>query len=210
MRTLSKRRKRFLGITQDYLALYSYTNSKEQLVVSAGVLNFIWNSWNNFWRDYWLAHVTGGMNLDGTPLIPTHPTYIDKQGCHYLLFLLRKRKSHNLGDAISSCHQEATWGDPKIISDLSTALLSSHAHLATTLGVLSHYYTDIVHIQKIRNSFIHLNNENVFNLNPLTAYYSFSAPQKKPIDILEAKNIRSSQRCIDHLVDNVRGMIYNL
>lgn len=208
MRKLSDKKKRFLGIATHYSALYSYTNQKDQLTVSAGTLNFIWNSWNNFWRDYWLAHVQGGLDLTDTRIIGVHPNYNDKQGCYYLLTLLG-RKSSNPGASIAGTWQEVTWGDPKVISNVATQLLPNHPHMNHVLGILSHYQTSLEHFQKIRNSFIHLNNENVHSLNQISAYYSYG-PNQELIDILESTHISSSTRCFDHLVDNMKGMMLSI
>ena len=83
---LSKKRIRYLEISRNYSDLYQYTNDKEQYVISSGVLNFIWNSWNNFWRDYWVCHVSGGIDFQKNPVLGIYPGYNDKQCCHFLLY----------------------------------------------------------------------------------------------------------------------------
>lgn len=209
MRNLSHRRERFYSITTDYSALYSYSNRQEQLTLSAGILNFIWNGWNNFWREFWLTHICGGYDLVQNPINPIYPDYRDKEACHYLLFACGKRRRHNPNDAIAGVHLEATWGDPRIIADVATHLLPIHPNMAYLLGILGTYQTTIEHFQKIRNTFIHLNNENVYNLNFIAGHYSFSADQNL-IDILESTNIASSTKCFDNLIDNMNGMLQNL
>lgn len=209
MRDLSHRRERFYSITEDYSSLYLYSNQQEQLALSAGVLNFIWNSWNNFWREFFIAHVSGGLDLDKNPITPIHPDYRDKQACHYLLHACGKRKLHNIGDSIAGVYQEVTWGDPAVIARIATHLIPHHSNMNYLLGVLAIYQTTIEHFQKIRNSFIHLNNENIFYLNQLTGHYSFS-PNQNLIDILESTNISSTTRCFDNLIDNMNGMLTNL
>lgn len=209
MRNLSHKRERFYSVVSNYSLLYSYTNQKEQLVLSAGVLNFIWNHWNNFWRDFWIAHVSGGFDFNGDPITPIHVNYNDKQSCHYLLYACGKRNNHAAGSSIIGVHQEATWGDPNIISNIATRIIPHHSYMNYVLGLLGHYQTTIEHFQKIRNSFIHLNNENIYNLNSLTGYYRFN-PNQGLIDILETTDIASSNRCFDNLVDNMNGLIQNL
>lgn len=209
MRDLSHRRERFYSITNDYSSLYLYTNQQEQLTLSAGVLNFIWNSWNNLWREFFIAHVSGGIDFDKNPITAIYPNYTDKQACHYLLHACGKRRTHNIGDSIAGVYQEATWGDPDVISRIATSLIPNHANMNYLLGVLGIYQTTIEHFQKIRNSFIHLNNENIFYLNQIAGHYSFS-PNQNLIDILESTNISSTTRCFDNLIDNMNGMLANL
>lgn len=209
MRHLSHKRSRFFSIAENYSTLYSYSNSKEQIINSAGVLNSIWNSWNNFWRDYWIAHVIGGYDFSQKLISPIFLNYTDKQACHYLLFAYGKRKKHNFGDTLNYNYQELTWGDPDVISKIASSLLHYHSSMNSVLGVLSYYYTSIQHFQRIRNTFIHLNNENVYCLNSIASHYSFSQNQE-PIDILEAKDINSQRKCFEYLVDSITGMIKNL
>lgn len=210
MRDLSHKRERFYSLADDYSALYSYSNKQQQLTVSAGILNFIWNGWNNFWREYWLTHVCGGLDFSKNPITPIHVNYRDKEACHFLLFACGKRNRHNLNDSILGSHQEATWGDPKIIADIATHLMPYHnTNMSYLLGVLGIYQTSLEHFQKIRNSFIHLNNENINNLNSISGHYSFNSNQKL-IDILDSTNINTSTQCFANLVDNMRGMLQNL
>ena len=209
MRNLSHKRERFYSVVNNYSTLYSYTNQKEQLTLSAGVLNFIWNHWNNFWREFWIAHVSGGLDFNGNPITPIYINYNDKQSCHYLLYACGKRNNHVVGSSIIGVHQEATWGDPNVISNIATKIIPHHPYMNYVLGLLGHYQTTIEHFQKIRNSFIHLNNENIYNLNSLTGYYRFN-PNQGLIDILETTDIASSNRCFDNLIDNMSGLIQNL
>lgn len=209
MRDLSHKRDRFYSVSNNYSLLYNYTNDREQLTLSAGVLNFIWNHWNNFWRDFWIAHVSGGTDFNGNPINPIFPDYTDKQSCHYLLFACGKRRNHNPGDIIIGVYQEATWGDPDIISNIATTLTPHHPYMTYVLGLLGHYTTTLQHFQRIRNSFIHLNNENVYQLNTITGYYTF-AHNHRLIDILETTNISNANRCFDNLIANMNGMLSNL
>ncbi|AZA54613.1 hypothetical protein [Chryseobacterium sp. G0201] len=209
MRLLLNKRERFHDVINDYSSLYNYSNKKEQLTISAGVLNFIWNHWNNFWRDYWIAHVSGGIDFNGIPITPIHNNYTDKQSCHYLLYACGKKNSHNSSNSINGVHQEATWGDPILMTNIATTMLTHHTHMTYLLGLLGHYQTYIQHFQRIRNSFIHLNNENVNKLNTLTGYYTFS-PNHRLIDILETTEITTATKCFDNLLNNMTGLIQNL
>lgn len=210
MRLLAHKRRRFNDVIGHYSAFYTTAGSqKEQITLTVGVLNFIWNHWNNFWRDYWLAHVSGGLDLSNVPITPIYSNYSDKQSCHYLLHACGKRRTHNPGDFIIGTHQEATWGDPNIITGIATSISLHHPNMTYLLGLIGHYQTYIGHFQTIRNTFIHLNNENVYNLNSLTGYYSFTANQGL-LDILEATEIVTTTRCFDNLLDNMTGFIDNL
>jgi hypothetical protein len=206
---LSKKRARYLKICTKYSRLYQYVNESEQYVISSGVLNFIWNSWNVFWRDYWICHVSGGIDFHKNPINGIYPRYNEKQCCHFLLYKLGKRNNHNYGDSITASYQEATWGDPLVIQKIAFELIPNHPQMTTLLGILSIYQTEIEHFQKIRNTFIHLNKDNINGLNSLSGYYVFSATQRL-IDILESRSTSSGTRCFDHLNQNMTGLLLNI
>lgn len=211
MRDLRNRKKRVLEVLDKYENLYSFSNLEEYLVNSNGVLNFIWNNWNNWWRDYWLAHINGGYAINSTKLNKMFQ-YNDKQSLHYLCHLTGKFRRHNFGDSIIGTHQELTWGDYDRIEQIALELYSRHPHLTHLnylLSLIGTYQTEIKHFQLIRNSFIHLNNESVNKLNSIKAYYVFGSDQKL-IQILESNHINSNRKCINHLVDNMRGLIINI
>lgn len=206
---LSKKRSRYLEICKNYSELFQYSNDKEQHVITSGVLNFIWNSWNNFWRDYWICHVSGGLDFQRNTITGIYPGYNDLQCCHYLLYKLGRKRNHNLGDSITGTHQEATWGDPDKIQKIAFELIPTYPHMTTLLGVLSSYQTEIEHFQKIRNTFIHLNKKNIIDLNSLTGYYIFSSSQRL-IDILQSQSTSSGSRCFDHLNEHMKGFLINI
>ena len=209
MRNLANKRARILSVMEKYSGYYQYNNSEEKVLITSGVLNFIWNQWNNFWRDYWLAHVTGGIDLDKSIINPIFPNYTDKQGCHYLLFACGKRNNHTPGASIAGNYQEVSWGDPRKMTNILSTISNHHGHLNFIQSLIGIYQTKIEHFQRIRNSFIHLNNENIYHLNSISGYYSFE-PNQKIIDILESKDLSNSIRCYDSLINSMLGMIKNL
>jgi len=208
---LRHKRIRFFSIVDNYSSLYSYSDHKTQLTVSAGIVNFIWNQWNLFWREFWIAYVSGGIDFNNNIINPIYPDYDDQQSCAYLLYLCGKRKHYLPGDRITGSCQEATWGDPKIIIEIASHINTTNNSydMCYLLGLISNYQNQINHFKQIRNCFIHLNNENVRNLSNIANYYIFS-PDQKLIDILETTNFNEHKRCFNYLIDNLSGMIKNL
>lgn len=201
-----------MNTVDNYSILYNYQSEREKLAISAGILNFIWNQWNNFWREFWIAHVSGGFDFNENKITPFYNNYDDKQACHFLLYACGMRKNHHLGDRISGRYQEVTWGDPKTIENIAQTFFTINiypAYMTYVLGLLNHYKTEINQLKDIRNSFIHLNNENVNKLNLIASHYIFE-PNQKLINILESKSIVNNTRCYDELLNNLNGMIENL
>lgn len=208
---LRHKKQRIIQSLDNYHPLYqpNWEPARNKLSYTAGVLNSIWNIWNNFWREYWISHVVGGIYVNSSPLAPIHQSYSEKQAIFFLLIKLGKRNNSRMGDSINGRYQEPTWGDISIIEKLSIELLSNYSHLQQLLNLIGYYRTKIEDFQQMRNSFIHLNNESISNLRSIQGRYVFSSSQKL-IDILEAKILGGNETCFEDLVANMKGFILNL
>ncbi len=208
---LRHQKQRIIQSLDNYHPLYQsdWEPERNKLSYTAGVLNAIWNIWNNFWREYWIAHVVGGVYINNLVITPIHQYFSKKQAIFFLLIKLGKRSNNRLGDSIIGTHQEPTWGDANIIEKLAIELLQSHSHLRQLLNLIGYYRIQVEHFQQIRNSFIHLNNENISKLKNIQNRYVFNASQKL-IDILEANILGGSETCFENLVANMKGFILNL
>lgn len=211
MSDLRKLRNKGVCRILEYSARYRYSGQLgiDYLIQTSGVLNCVWNNWNNFWREFWISFVTGGKDFEGHRLTAIFPNYSDYQACHYLLYLCGKRNRHNIGDAITFSYQEATWGDASIIETLALNLQAHQPYMTILSGIISNYKNEIKHFQQIRNAFIHLNNASVISLNQLQANYIFKPPQSG-LDILETRTLASGEKCYSFLVNNLRGMLLAL
>lgn len=207
---LRHKKQRIVQSLNNYHLLYKTWNSeREKLTYTAGVLNSIWNLWNNFWREYWITHITGGVYVNGTIVAPIYQNYTKRQAIFFLLIQLEKRKINRLGNSISGTHQEPTWGDINIVEKLALKLQPKHNHLQVLSHLIGHYKIQIAHFQQIRNSFVHLNDENISKLQNIQCHYVFNASQKL-IDILDANILGGNTKCYDNLVDNMKGLVLNL
>jgi len=208
---LRHKKQRIIQSLDNYHPLYqaNWEPERNKLSYTAGVLNSIWNVWNNFWREYWISHVIGGVYVNSLPIIPIYPNFYKKQAIFFLLIKLGRRNSSRLGNSINGTHEEPTWGDVKIIEKLAIELLQHHSHLQQLLYLIGHYKIQVEHFQQIRNSFIHLNNENISKLKNIQGRYIFNSSQKL-IDILEANILGGSETCFEYLIANMKGLVLNL
>ena len=68
----------------------SNLNSKDYLIYSSALSNLVWNSWNNFWRTYWIVHTVGGIGINKNriqPISNLYAKYNYLESCHYLVAL---------------------------------------------------------------------------------------------------------------------------
>ena len=151
---LRHKKQRIVQSLGNYHLLHkTWHSEREKLTYTAGVLNSIWNLWNNFWGDYWIAHIIGGIYINGTMITPICQNYTKRQAIFFLLIKLGRRKVNKLGNSISGTHQEPTWGAINIIEELALVLQRNHNHLQILSQLIGHYKMQVEHFQQIRNSF---------------------------------------------------------
>ncbi|MDR6733477.1 hypothetical protein J2X77_000318 [Sphingobacterium sp. 2149] len=212
MRKLRDKRNRLVNLISKYELNYKKTTQEEYLVTASGVINVIWNNWNNYWREFMLSHINGGFYIDNTRLVKQFP-YNDNVAICYLCYLHKNTvHRHTPSHTLSGSHLELTWGDIDKIEDMLFKLLNQfpvNRHLNYVLSLVGSYKTEIKHFQKIRNGFIHLNNSKILDFQNLRSHYLFSSSHK-PIDIIESIHMGSNDRCMNHLLNNMRGFLIQL
>ena len=209
---LAQQRSRTISIISKYTSYYKYSNKDEQIIISSSLLNIIWNNWCKFWRNYWIANIGGGIYFDKSIIMGIFPNYDTPQLCAYLSHLQSiPVKRYTPGSRLNH-FSEPTWGDyNKIIniaSNLST-ITSLGAQMTYLLGLLPSYKAELIEFQIIRNSFIHLNNNSIKQLEQLRQFYIFQS-SSDILDILNAKRIGNSKVCFQSINDNLMGLLRNL
>lgn len=204
---LRKKKSRFAQISNLSLAHYNFTDSNQarKFIVATGLLNHIWQNWNQFWRAYWLAHIIGGKDLKNNKIIPLSSHLTEPQALYYLLTLINRKPKGSTG-VIKASYQEATWGDIKIIQDLALKLSSPKNSVNNVLNAVSLFSLTINHIQIIRNAQIHISKSNMNKLASVVPYYVISKP-KYPHDIIEAKELSSGKTAINAWVENMNSFL---
>ncbi|HPG41456.1 MAG TPA: hypothetical protein PLP19_19550 [bacterium] len=194
----------------DYFKLCN-ENSQKNFIFASGVINFLWQSWNRFWRNFWLAYLLGGEDLKKQQIISV-PSFSGKnefEAIHYILYLIGKRKTPS--GMISASYQEPTWGDVDCITKISTNLSEPGTDVdiikIQVLNALSVLGDTPRHLQIVRNTSIHLNWENITNLhNRVLPFYAISNINY-PTEILYSKEIRTSKIAIQHWVDDLLAVV---
>jgi hypothetical protein len=208
MYRLRKNRARFSQISTYSLGYYNFTdsNSARKFILATGILNHLWQSWNHFWRAYWLAHITGGYDLRNKKIFPLCCGMSEPKALYYLLTLIGKKKAGTVG-TVNSSHQEATWGDIKIIQDLAVRLATQTNNVSNVSTAASLFGLTVKHIQEVRNAQIHISMSNMVKLSSdVVPYYVISKP-KYPHDIIEAKEISSGKIAINSWIENMNGFL---
>lgn len=210
---LVKQRTRTITIIAKYYSCYKYSNKTEKIIVSSSLLNIIWNNWCQFWRNYWIFNICGGIYLDKIRYIGIYPSLSPNQACAYAAHLrsCSPIRSYNYGDYIQH-YQEPTWGDYDRIVNIATNL-SNHPQLSSRMNyiisILPAYMNELKDFQKIRNSFVHLNYGAIKDLENIKSNYIFSC-NSDILDILNARRIGNTSPCFLSMTDNMIGLLKNL
>lgn len=208
MYRLRKKRARFNQISNSSLGYYNFTdsNSSRKFILATGILNHLWQSWNHFWRAYWLAHVIGGYDCRNQKILPVRCGISEPEALYYLLTLIGKKKAGSLG-TVNFSYEEATWGDIKIIQDLAVALTKPTNNVIAASSASSLFGLTVKHIQQVRNAQIHISMSNMIKLSTdVVPYYVISKP-KYPHDIIEAKELSSGKIAIKSWIENLNGFL---
>jgi hypothetical protein len=206
---LRKKKFRFLQISNSSILHYDLTepDKLKKFIVATGLLNHIWQSWNQFWRAYWIAHIIGGKDLQNNRIVPLYPGLSEPQALYYLLTLIDKKKRGTTG-VIKFSHQEATWGDIKVIQNLATQLSSSSNNVSNALIAASFFGKKVEHFQVIRNAQIHISASNMTTkLRSVIPDYVIASKPKYPYDIIESREISSGKIAIKAWVENMNDFL---
>ncbi|MGG6267712.1 hypothetical protein ACQ4M3_11355 [Leptolyngbya sp. AN03gr2] len=185
------------------------TNQLKKFIVATGLLNHVWQSWNQFWRAYWLAHVVGGQDCHNKKIVPLQPNLDESQALWYLLTLAGKKPRGSTGN-IRSSHQEITWGSFKLIQDLAVEISSPHNTVSNALSAASMFGTAVEHLQTVRNAQIHISMSNMNNLTSVTSSYVIVSKPKHPHEILEAREFSTGRIAIRAWVEDMSDFLMSL
>lgn len=206
---LRKRKVRFLQISNSSIVHYDFTetNQLKKFIVATGILNHVWQSWNQFWRAYWIAHIIGGRDLQNNRIVPSHPHLSEPEALYYLLTLLPGKKKKGSTGSVRSSRKESTWGDIKIIQELAFHVSSPSNNVSNALNAASLFGTTIDHFQTIRNAQIHISNSNMNDLKSVVSYYVIASKPKYPHDIIEARELSSGKVAIRAWIEDMNNFL---
>jgi len=205
---LRKKKVRFLQISNSSIAHYNFTETDQlkKFIVATGLLNHVWQSWNQFWRAYWIAHIIGGRDLQNNKILPSHPHLSEPEALYYLLTLTGKKKKGSTG-FVHSSHEESTWGNIKTIQDLVIHIPSESINVNNVLNAASFFGNTINHLQIIRNAQIHISTSNMKKLVSVIPYYVIASQPQYPHDILEARELVSGKVAIRVWIEDMNSFL---
>ncbi|KQU27244.1 hypothetical protein ASG65_01405 [Bacillus sp. Leaf13] len=182
-------------------------NPKYVYIKSCGFLNQVWQSWNGFWRSFWLTHFYGGMgyktnipqnNLGITGLATTKLS--EEQAIYFILQAAGFNVSRFNRSGKINHWQEPTWGDQKNIEKLSIAFSTPGSRILSALSVFGDSAKDL---QAVRNCSIHMNKASLLdiksNLIPRYIIPSF----KYPTDIIFSTRIGTRKVALNYWTEEL-------
>lgn len=189
----------------------SDTNAKRDFIFASGILNFLWQSWNRYWRTFWLCYLLGGEDFKKNKIfaIPSLLNKSEAEAIYYTLYILGKRDRPS--GSISGSFQEPTWGDINVIIRIASQVSLPGTQIDTikinVLNALSILGDTLKHFQIVRNASVHLDKYNIDNIkNDVVPHYTISK-FKYPTEILYAKELRTNKIAYQHWADDLLAVL---
>lgn len=213
MYTVAKQYNRFYVKSNYVLNIANQYKDKNKLnyIVNTGLLNYLWQAWNNFWKYFWLAYLLGGNDLKNNTIrsIPILTGKSHSEAIHFVLYLLGKRR--NPVGSIHGSYLEPTWGDSKNIINICTSNLPINSDIYNishrVLNALSVLGDTPQHFQKVRNCSIHPDKDTIDIIkNSVLPRYRIRN-MKYPTDILFSKELFTDKLAFKHWVDDLTAVI---
>ncbi len=196
-------------------------SEKKSFLYMSGIVNFIWQIWGSFFRTFWLTHLLGGRNYDGTIIPPKFLGKSEEEILYFVNYLLKRNVPISIPKRKLFRHQEPTWGDIDKINTIAskfkqvtTTQINSFCSTVnqadiqkltkdinnignTVLDVLSVLGNSPKHLQIVRNSSIHFNEEPNKEVMSLVPYYRIKAMDLNyPTDIIFAQKLDTGKEAI--------------
>lgn len=160
----------------------SSASSFNRLLLESGILNHSWQTWNGFWRDFWLAEVYGGSDIRRQAITPLHPTLTEQEAVFFLL--------HGTLGGATPHSQEKSWGSVQVLSQVCNRMISYDPNPIPVIpisvkaqqvaGCLPMFNPTLEDMQLTRNCSIHLDRYNAIraktNLFPKYTISDYSYP----------------------------------
>ena len=181
-------------------------------VTTTGVLNALWQAWNNLCKSYWKIFIYGGQLSHVSTILPF--TYArrglvasdDEHLLYSFLYPTRpgyyQRQYHN--QRIEQ-YREPSWGRRDLLSQIATYYQNIYPQIASLLGALSLAGNAIDHLQYVRNASVHINNASLEKLQQLAPFYSVRT-MRYPSDYAFAVNIRTGKLAVEYWIDELCTM----
>ena len=173
------------------------TIASKSFTFQTGVVNSIWQTWNSFWRTYWLAEVLGGIDILNKPIVPFAPHLTEEEAVSFILTGVIGGKKKN--------SEEKSWGDIPRLTGIAKKMYQLDGKLVPTIPIsikaqtvssaISLLGNSVDHLQLVRNCSIHLDEFNAKRIGTITAYYTLPT-YKYPTDFVFAKNINDGKKAI--------------
>lgn len=175
-----------------------------------GTINYLWQSWNKFWRKYWLCSFTGYIDrnnnkIAGNGILTTRDF---DEIIYYILFLLRKRKIP--GGRITGSFQEPTWGARESIINIANALFSLTGNYNIILSLVSSYAQSIDHLHYTRNAIIHVDRYSMNNIKTNVLPHYTLTDINQPTDIIFAYPIADPVVAYKKWINDLSGFVENI
>ena len=203
---LAHRKARIIAIITNSVSLYPDLGVKNRHILIVGIINFIWNNWNEFWKNYWLCYLIGGVDVNRKRVIALRPNLSRDEALSLLCEANLYLRLNNTPSKIIKYFKLPTWGGDKEISNIALAFGVDSPFYPS---ILSHYSQVLKDFRLARNTLIHMTRESVGDLKTILSRYRIQNPFS-PNNFFDSFEIEYNKRCINYLTDLLIGLLSNI
>ncbi|MCK9798961.1 hypothetical protein M1B34_14890 [Pseudomonas sp. MAFF 302030] len=144
--------------------------SNEEIFFLNGLVDYVWQAWNRFSREYFFKCCMGCHTKNGVQIAAANNLQpVSEERISYISTMLSRPNKISTNGLNSTLRYEPTWGDiDKIISLSALCQLSNHANITASFGG---GLLGPKHLQKVRNAIAHLNKETHNDVIGLASLY---------------------------------------
>lgn len=155
---------------RDHYRLANKAISNEEIFILNGLIDYSWQAWNRFSREYFIKCCLGCTTKNGVPIsAAANITPSTEERISYISTKINQPHKISPTGLNNILRHEPTWGDiNKIISLSALCSLSNHTTITSSFGG---GLLGPKHLQTVRNAIAHLNKETHQSVTSLGSNY---------------------------------------
>jgi len=183
-----------------FLNTSNFSTIKNEFLFRKGFINDVWQSWNYFWRAYWLAHIRGGLDGKGNRISGLYSYLNEEEAVSFLT-------TGNLGGSTRPYH-EKTWGDINFIAKVAANIIRHGTTIAGTNPIVTQHIifhnavtvssaisllgNSVKDFQITRNTSVHLSSHSIKEFQSIITRYRI-VKYKYPTDLVSTISLTDNK-----------------
>jgi hypothetical protein len=138
------------------------------MALREAAINHLWQRWNSFCRQLFMGSCLGALTKGGVTTV-ARPHWTTEPRVAYEALCAKAKKNPQPGQSLSHKRLEPTWGDVDVMTKIASQMqMTNSANIVSAFGL---GVTGPKHLQIVRNSIAHKNDETFTNVKSIISNY---------------------------------------